>query len=205
MRINTIIALISGFLAGCTNGQNSTPVNQVEMSGLPEFKYNPNAVRLGIIVKKETTCPVCKQERGYVYQGPFYSISQVEGICPWCIKDGSAARKFNGEFQDGASCESVDKREYLQELTTRTPGYSGWQQERWLSHCGEFCALEDYVGWEEIKHLKDELIDDLDEIKADYRLSQQELEKFLINNGSMQGYLFKCLHCGQHRLTVDMN
>src|SRR5690606_27521993 len=152
-----------------------------------------------------TTCPTCGQGRNYVYEGPFYSIEDVQGLCPWCIKDGSAAKKYDGAFQDAASCEPVENPEFLIELTTRTPGYSGWQQERWLSHCGDFCAQTDYVGWEEIKHLKDEFMDDLDEIKSDHRLTQQELEKYLINNGSMQGYLFQCLHCGQHRLTVDMD
>ena len=51
--------------------------------------------------------------------------------------------------------------------------------------------------------LKEELTDDLNEIKADYGLTQQELEKYLVNKGSMQGYLFQCLHCGKHRLTID--
>lgn len=173
------------------------------MTDLPTFKYNPNAVKLGIINKERTTCPVCGQHRDYVYQGPFYCIEDVEGICPWCIKDGSAAKKYNGEFQDAASCDTVDNHEYLIELTTRTPGYSGWQQERWLSHCGDFCALKDYVGWKEIKDLKEELTDDLNQIKADYSLTQEELEKYLVNNGGMQGYLFQCLHCKQHRLAID--
>ncbi|WP_308423119.1 CbrC family protein [Marinithermofilum abyssi] len=26
-------------------------------------------------------------------------------------------------------------------MTLRTPGYRGWQQEVWLSHCGEFCSF----------------------------------------------------------------
>ncbi|PVY36128.1 CbrC family protein [Pontibacter virosus] len=176
---------------------------QKEMNNFPLFRYNPHAEKLGIIKKENTKCPVCEQEREYVYQGPFYSEDQVEGICPWCIKDGSAAKKYDGEFQDAASCEDVEKEEYLVELTTRTPGYSGWQQERWLSHCGDFCALKGYVGWQEIKPLKEELAKDLDVIKSDYDLTQEQLEEHLVNNGSMQGYLFECLHCGKHRLTVD--
>jgi uncharacterized protein len=118
-------------------------------------------------------------------------------------KDGSASQKYDGEFQDAASCDPVDKEEYLTELTTMNPGYSGWQQERWLSHCGDFCALINYVGWAEIKDLKEELKDDLNEIKNDYGLTQEQLEKYLVNNGSMQGYLFQCLHCNKHRLTID--
>ena len=173
------------------------------MAELPRFKYNPNAEKLGIIKKEKTNCPVCRQDRDYVYNGPFYSIDKVEGLCPWCIKNGLAAQKYNGHFQDAASCDDVEKQEYLVALTTKTPGYSGWQQERWLSHCGDFCALKDYVGWAEIKDLKEELTDDISEIKADYGLTQEQLETYLINNGSMQGYLFQCLHCGKHRLAID--
>lgn len=205
MRITVLTIITATLLTACTNGQGRQINDKTEMIELPTFKYNPNAESLEIIKKEKTTCPVCGQDRDYVYEGPFYSVDEVEGICPWCIKDGSAAKKYDGEFQDAASCDPVDKEEYLTELTTMTPGYSGWQQERWLSHCGDFCALKNYVGWTEIKDLKEELKDDLKEIKADYGLTQEELEKYLVNNGSMQGYLFQCLHCKKHRLTIDMN
>lgn len=184
-------------------GQSKQKNERPNMTEFPTFKYNPNSIELGIFKKEKTTCPVCGQDRDYTYTGPFYSRDDVGGICPWCIKDGSAAKKYDGEFQDAASCDPVDKKEYLTELTTMTPGYSGWQQERWLSHCGDFCALKNYVGWAEIKHLKDELKDDLSEIKVEYGLTQEELEKYLVNNSGMQGYLFQCLHCNKHRLTID--
>ncbi len=173
------------------------------MSDITVFKYNPNAEKLGIIKREKTNCPVCMQERDAVYEGPFYAEEEVEGICPWCIKNGEAAKKYEGEFQDTASCEDVDSEDAVVELTTRTPGYTGWQQEKWLSHCGDFCAFQNYVGWDDIKHLKNELEDDLDEIKEEYELTQKELEESLLNKGTMQGYLFQCLHCGQHRLAAD--
>jgi len=175
------------------------------MSELPKFKYNPDPVKLGIIIKKKIKCSICKEERSYLYEGPFYSIKNVKNICPWCIKSGEAAKMHDGEFQDSDSCEPVDKEEYTEELITRTPGYSGWQQEQWLSHCGDYCAIVGYVGWKEIEHLKDELENDLNQIKNEYRLSQDDLENMLVDGGGMQGYLFKCLHCGKHRLAVDMD
>lgn len=204
MKIIILSICIAVVLTSCLSGQSSRAIENIEMNEIPTFKYNPNAEILGIIKNEKTTCPVCEQGKAYVYDGPFYCIDEVEGICPWCIEDGSAAQKYDGEFQDAASCESVGNEEYLVELTTRTPGYSGWQQERWLSHCGDFCAFKDYVGWAEIKDLKQELAYDLKEIKTDYNLTQVELEKHLVKNGSMQGYLFQCLHCGKHRLTIDM-
>ena len=158
-----ILSIITMLISGYAQSQNK---QNLEMDDLPIFKYNPNTLELGIIKKEKTICPVCGELKGYVYKGPFYSTEEVDGICPWCIKDGSASKKYTGEFQDSASCEPVDKDEYLEELITRTPGYSGWQQEQWLSHCGDFCALEAYVGWKEIAHLKDKLKSDIKQIKS---------------------------------------
>jgi uncharacterized protein CbrC (UPF0167 family) len=197
-----IFGLIFILLASCTRGQKQTDKIS-NMDTLPHFKYNPKALELGIIKKENTHCPVCDKDRVYVYDGPFYSVVEVEGICPWCIKNGDAAKKFDGVFQDSESCEPVDKVEYINELLVRTPGYSGWQQERWLSHCGDFCSLVGYVGWDEIKDISNNLDNDINSILSDYGLTRSEFEKYLKNNGSMQGYLFKCLHCGQYRLTVD--
>lgn len=174
---------------------NSHPKN------LPTFKYNLDPIGNEIIVNRKAVCPVCNEETDYVYAGPFYSINDVADICPWCIKSGRAASKYDGEFQDSASCDEVENREYLDELIHRTPGYIGWQQEVWLSHCGDFCAFEKYVGWKEIANIVDELEEDLKDIENDYRLTRAELEKAL--GGWLQGYLFKCVVCGKHRLAVD--
>jgi uncharacterized protein CbrC (UPF0167 family) len=32
-------------------------------------------------------------------------------------------------------------REIVTQLLTRTPGFSGWQQERWLDHCADPAML----------------------------------------------------------------
>ena len=67
---------------------------------LPAFKYHMDPIKSGSIIKGSFTCPVCKKDRTYAYVGPFFSIEDVENICPWCIADGSAAKKYDGEFQD---------------------------------------------------------------------------------------------------------
>ena len=40
--------------------------------------------------------------------------------------------------------------EKLDELIHRTPGYSGWQQEYWRAHCGDYCAYLGHVGAREL-------------------------------------------------------
>lgn len=197
-----ITLFIVGFIS-CISSDVSKSNTNSKATDLPTFKYNPNALELGIIKAEKIKCSVCLQEKNYNYQSSFYSTHQVENICPWCIKDGSAAKKYNGVFVDVANCEKVNREEFIEELTTKTPTYSSWQQEFWLAHCGEFCAFDKYVAWEDIEELKEELKSDLDEIKSDYDISQNELEMYLTSNTGLQGYLFQCLHCKKHRLTVD--
>jgi uncharacterized protein CbrC (UPF0167 family) len=171
---------------------------------LPYFKYHPNPVATGAIKAESTLCPVCGERRSHVYDGPFYTTESVSGICPWCIHDGSAAKKYDGEFQDAAMCEAVDKPEYLTELTQRTPGYSGWQQEAWLSHCGDFCAFIGYAGWGQMEPLASELASDIQGIKSKTNLSDDEFVQSL-DAGSLYAYLFNCIHCGHHRVAFDLD
>lgn len=170
---------------------------------MPNFKYNSDPVGNNIIVKKKSTCEVCNQEVSYIYEGPFYSKEDIEDICPWCIANGDAAKKYNCEFQDPVSCEPVEDSTCLDELIHRTPGYVSWQQGYWLSHCGDFCTFIGYVGWNEIKGISKKLHSDISRIKAEFNLTQEEFENYLVNEGNMQGYLFKCLKCESLRLYVD--
>ena len=181
---------------GCNNQTNN-------MTELPYFKYNPNVLELGIVEKIDFTCPVCEQKRDYAYNGGIYAIEEVEFICPWCVANGKAAEKYNGMYIDDASCEEVSDPSKLNELVTTTPNYSSWQQEEWLAHHDDYCAFQQYVGWKEIEHLKENLSDDIVRIRYEYGLTQAEFEEYLVNDGGMQGYLFKCRHCDQYRLHVD--
>lgn len=170
---------------------------------IPVFKYHPNPLQTGVIEHMHTHCPVCDQDREYCYIGPIYCIEEIEGICPWCIKSGEAAKKYDVTFQDPDSCEPVDNKTFTIELTERTPGYSAWQQEKWLSHCGDYCAFVGHVGLAEIKHLQEELKDDIEELSSRLDLEPKEYAKNLLKHGHHQGYLFQCIHCGKHRLTAD--
>ena len=175
------------------------PPSSPNTGELPVFRYHPAPLATGVIVQEATTCPVCERSVEYAYRGPFYSVHEVEDICPWCIKSGAAAEKYSGSFQDETSVEEGASPDSIEEVAHRTPGYSGWQQEKWLAHCGECCAFVGSVGWDEIKDLVTELQDDIE--TEGYKV--QDLQKSLRKGGSHQGYLFRCLHCGKHRFTCD--
>lgn len=188
---------------------------------LPVFKYHPDPIGTeAFSTDKTVKCDCCHQPTDIYYERPFFSTDDIDALCPWCIADGSASKKFNGEFQDSASVEGINPEydeddefsgikdpypsEMINELVTRTPGYRGWQQELWLAHCNEPCAFIGYVGWDEIKDRLDEFVS-LENDIAEYGLSIDELSRYLRNNGDCQGYLFQCLHCGKLRLCFDSN
>ncbi|WP_139921737.1 CbrC family protein [Hymenobacter sp. DG01] len=177
-------------------------------SALPQFTFNPNAYTLGLFEQKDITCECCQQPRPYNYTGPIYCEADVEDLCPWCIADGSAAAKWDAEFQDWASVEgnSPDPAEAsapinaasLEEVVSRSPGCNSWQQGVWLTHCQDMCVFLGYVGGEDIRPLLPELRPDLQGWP-----DEDFLLRSLSADGGLTGYLFQCHHCGQHRLHID--
>ena len=171
---------------------------------LPEFKYHPDPLRNEVFCKGEPhRCDCCGRETEIWYESPFYSAEDVECLCPQCIADGSAAAKFDGAFQDSASVDPVSDPEKLRELTERTPGYHGWQQEYWLAHCDDYCAFLGYVGWKEIEEMGL-----AQEIEESYRqdlcgFDFADIKAYMSREGGLTGYLFRCLHCGKHFLYAD--
>ncbi|MDU1891810.1 MAG: CbrC family protein [Dysgonomonas sp.] len=193
-----------------------TTAKKIGSRELPYFKYHPNPIDTGAFESDNPVeCDCCGKETPIYYTGPFFSVEEIEAFCPWCIANGKAAKKFKGEFQDYISIEGVAvspgekatvnyNEKDLLEVTQCTPGYCGWQQEVWLGHCGEPCAFIGYVGWQEIEDKLDEFVD-LESDCNQFGLEREDLPKYLRNNGSCQGYLFRCLHCKKYRLYFDFD
>lgn len=188
---------------------------------LPVFRYHPRPLETGAFTANNiVTCDCCEQSTNVYYTGPFYCTDEVDALCPWCIADGSAAKKFDGTFQDDCSIEGVEAKfddegeligfenpwpqDNVIELTQHTPGYSGWQQEHWLAHCNDFCAFIGYVSWQDIADKLDQFVD-LHADCLESGMDINELEKSLRADGDCQGYLFRCLDCGKLRLWVDFS
>lgn len=174
-------------------------VEHSDGEALPRFRYHPDPLATGAFVRQTTTCPACGRERGFAYTGPFYAEDEIEGLCPWCIADGSAARKYDGFFMDYAGFEPVDDPARTDELLLRTPGYVSWQGGRWPSHHGDYCAFLGEVNWSDLEALGavEDVVPDL----AAFRWTREEARQYL--SGFACGYLFRCLICGHYRLHVD--
>ncbi len=172
----------------------------------PKFRYHPDPVKTGAFLKSDSAvvCQCCNNPTDIYYSGPFYAEEEVDILCPACIANGEAAMKYDGEFQDEYSTDDdVDDDERLDELIHRTPGYHGWQQEYWRAHCGDYCAFLGHVGYKELEQMGivDEVLDD-DTIWKEW-MKPETMLRNMVDGGSVQGYLFRCLHCGKYRLWVD--
>src|SRR5262245_47724650 len=173
---------------------------------LPKFRYHPDPVATGMVVCSEVECICCGRSRGYVYIGPVYSIRRDlrDRICPWCIGDGAAAAKLGAEFSMGdLSFYAKVKSDVREEVILRTPGYISWQQNLWLSHCGDACEYHGDASVEDVKNVAEETKRDW---LATYHLNEQIWQQ--IADGYQPGcdaaiYKFVCRHCGLVRFAYD--
>ena len=170
---------------------------------LPTFRYHPDPIDSGSIVPSNATCRSCGKAPGYIYTGPVYALDELDdSICPWCIADGSAAARFDAEFVDGSAVggygnwESVSP-EVVEEISRRTPGFSGWQQERWWTHCGDAAEFLGVAGRSE---LQERWPGAIEAIRAEAELPGDDWDDYFaalsVDNGPT-AYVFRCRHCGQ--------
>lgn len=168
---------------------------------MPNFKYCSQPLEAGVFEKVDTpeVCDCCGKGTSVIYSGPFYSVEDINVLCPKCIASGKASKRFDGEFVDYAILSSTISEEYKKELCCRTPSYNGWQQEYWPDHCGDFCEFIAYVGWKEIVEMGLENSIEFTSESEGY----SEHKEHIINGSSCQGYLFRCLNCKKYILYVD--
>ena len=168
---------------------------------LPHFIYHPDPLATGAFVEGEAkVCPSCGKKSNVYYNLLPYCIDNIENLCPFCIANGLAAEKFDAEFVQDAEWSGQTNPEKDKLLFCQTPGYSSWQGENWLSCCQDQCA---YLGTGGTRELMDMGI--AEQVLADYeeRGEYQDIEGYLVKDGSLCGYLFRCLHCQKYQIWVD--
>ena len=115
---------------------------------LPTFRYHPDPVGTGTAVRCDDPCEICGRPAGYRYEGPAAYVEgpfgdEVETMCLRCVADGTASPRLASEdgpatFVDLEGCVPGDvPAAVVDEIAHRTPCFAGWQQERWLFHCGD--------------------------------------------------------------------
>ncbi|HSX67600.1 CbrC family protein [Nocardioides sp.] len=183
------------------------------MPALPVFRYHPDPVATGSAVASDETCEVCSQPAGYKYAGGSICGGQVEVLCLRCIADGTAAARLAhpdgpAEFTDiGWGVPDDVPASVLEEVSQRTPGFIGWQEEHWMYHCSDAAAFLGLVGWADVANLPD-AIESLRADLAEIGVGEDEADrqiKMMRRDGDLTGYLFRCLHCGAHLAYSDAN
>jgi uncharacterized protein CbrC (UPF0167 family) len=166
---------------------------------LPNFRYHPDPIASGSVVESTEKCEVCKKSRGYMYDGPIYAEDDVEHICPWCIADGSAAKKLDACF--------VGDDEVPEEIAQRTPGFAAWQTEQWLTCCEQPAAFVAPMGLKELRDFDYTLEGQLmmyivQELHISGGAATRMLEG-LKKDHSPTAFVFKCLKCERNLGYVD--
>jgi uncharacterized protein CbrC (UPF0167 family) len=168
---------------------------------VPNFTYYTPAALLAVTEASDAACDVCGQARGIRYTGPFYSIADDPCICPHCIADGSAAKRFDGQFNDIVIEweDAIINQEAakisptaVDELLHRTPGYISWQGNTWMFHCADGAVFEG-----------DAFSDEIDNASEATRLHWEAANGLAwdrvmhpsVRYQHMGVYRFKCRHC----------
>lgn len=176
---------------------------------LPKFKYHPDPVASGSIAASDKSCSCCKKARGYFYTSHTYCEDDLEDeICPWCIADGSAAKKYEASFSDSNGFDDGIPSQAAEEIEFRTPGFDAWQTERWLACCGDAMAFLEPIG--------------AAEFRARYPLLEGTLMTYIVQDMGISGsaatrllqsldrdkgptaYVFGCLHCDAKNAYIDL-
>jgi uncharacterized protein len=175
---------------------------------IPQFRYHPDPIRSGTIIKSDIECQCCGKRRGYIYAGPVYAEHDLENaICPWCIAVGKAHKKFNAEFVDAEAFPEGTPAATIQKITQQTPGYSAWQSEQWPICCGDATAFLRPTGIQEIRkecyevegHVMTYVVQELHISGGAANRVVESLSK----DGQPTLYLFQCLHCQRYRFHID--
>jgi uncharacterized protein len=169
---------------------------------LPIFKYHPDPIATGSIIQSNNVCECCGQVRGYIYTGPVYAEEEYDdSICPWCIADGSAHEQLNAVFTDeagignyGVWCSVSD--DVIDEVAYRTPGFSGWQQEIWWTHCDDAAQFLGRAGKKELLQFGEQAIQAIQKTTGLDDSDWQAFFNALDKDGSPTAYLFRCGQCG---------
>ena len=186
----------------CGTATGTGNVRRMAGERIPSFRLHPDPVATGSLVESDAPCEVCSRARGFIYRGPFFAVDEVESICAWCIADGSAASKFDGQFTDlgYSGWDNVDAKT-RSEVLERTPGFSGWQQEMWMAHCGDAAEFLGRVGSVELHNLGSDAVEAIKSPLRDYRWGEEELDRYIAAldaGGEPTGYLFRCSRCSTY-------
>ena len=153
-------------------------------------------------------CPCCEQRRSHIYGGPIYAREEIEEVCPWCIADGSAARKWAAQFNDVIRLPDAVPKAVIQEILERTPGFETWQGNSWLfSEDDAMIFVGEVVGKDLLKENNAEKTEACLEALREWNFEPDEaidVLKQIVRGGQPAIYLFQDRQSGKFSAYADM-
>jgi uncharacterized protein CbrC (UPF0167 family) len=192
----------------CAVRNQSNQANKMDQP--PIFPLFADPIREGVFKQSDKVCDVCGRGRGWIYTAATYGELDQPVVCPWCIHDGSAAKKgitFNDATiypaLPGTRQLSAKDRKWVEE---RTPGFNTWQGNHWLACCGGACV---YLGEAEAADLAGrwaEAAASLFVAEADWSDEQKSKVVTSVHRGSSPAaYVFQCRECSRLKGYWDCN
>jgi hypothetical protein len=178
------------------------------MSERPSYRYHPDPEATGAFEERTHRCRCCGEVATWCYTVVPYAAENLrDALCPDCIGQGTAAARFDARYSVVEADDVPDgvPESVVEVLTTRTPGFSGWERERWLFHCDDAAAFLGPCGWEELLVHPDVVATLIDAARAE-GLDPDDATAFVGSldvDGAATAYLFRCLHCGIHLAYAD--
>ena len=175
---------------------------------LPKFTYFPDPIKEGSIEASDKVCQCCNQSRGFIYTRNIYCIDNINAICPWCIHDGSASKKFDASFNydiDDSDLPSGLPSKIANEISCETPSFASFQQLEWQAHCGDGCEFHGLATVGDFLKISE---NETERLKEATYLDDDEIEEWKKGDPSTElHYLFKfkCRHCNEIRFVMDLD
>ncbi len=161
---------------------------------LPPFTYVSDEYVKTVFVKTTSTCDCCQKESPYSYSGPIYVAGNKDiTLCPWCIHDGSAAKKYQASFNEIYDEELAEL--IVTTVREQTPGYNSWQDQCWATHCNDACVYHGDATSEDVAEASEQT---RQQWMHDYEQDAESWSYFMrdYHPGGDQGvYKFICRHC----------
>lgn len=175
----------------------------------PEFRYHPEPLATGSVIESSQPCDVCNRSNGYLYDGPVYSSRNRDAgqvsVCPWCIADGSANRRLDVAFVVDGRWTSDLPMAVVDVIRRRTPGFTGWDREKWLSCHSDAAVFLGPCGFDDLTEHGDAAVE---AVRSSFpaALGPDEVEsalKALDRDTGPTAYLFRCRHCDTYLAYTD--
>lgn len=169
---------------------------------LPGFKHHSDPIRSDSIAEPDRACAACGQQRGWTSTDAVYAKADLdEMLCPWRFAGGTAHARSGAEFVASQAVGDYGRWDsapasVTEEVSFRTPSFSGRQQERRFTHCKDATEFIAPMGVVKLGAVDPAAYA---AIAGERGLRGEELARSMDSLHRGDGpaaYVFRCCHCG---------